>query len=434
MSRLLPVAARVLPSCFLSTGLKCHNEAMRTRIVGVLGCLLILATGAVTQAQTIKKGKWVPGQLKFTQDGKKLLATYDIFSAKKVHHAWQTWDIESGRLLGQVVLPAAQGRSFFFSLFSPDGQLYAHILPTDPQTKTVIRDTATGKLVSTPQAPNPRTLPAQFSPDNTLLAGSSMTKFDEKLQSPLPTEVLNVWETGTGRPVSHFADVEENERATSMHFSQDNRLLVRLSWKIDSQKKVRRCITVFDRNTGKKQVSYFLGDKGLGDFPLSTDEEELGAPELSPSWDTWRFALSSNGQYLAGIPTWEVAMKPPTFIALWDMQTGALLRLLPLKAEASEFVQLHFSPDDSQLTAFGGHTKLNPRTGFWKQTWTVATGQVLDYTKLPIKPIDIPTGLHPDSPIFTTNSRLYVQFTNKNTIEIFSLKNGELMKSLDFRS
>ena len=412
---------------------------MKIRTWRMLCCLLVLAMGAVARAQAVEDFRLSPEQLMFPNDGKKLFATfYDI---KRKVRRMQAWDVASGRLLSQAVLPNEYRLPSFFSVFSPDGRLYAYspirFKSSMLETPTTIRDTATGALVSTPQMPEERAMVMEFSPDNKLLIGLSNQQLNKNKRPAQTVTRMDVWDTATGKPLSLFQDVEENERVSKTLFSQDNRVLVRLGWKINPQGRVQQWAVVFDRVTGKKMGSCFLADEGLGEFSLSPDEDDLWESEYSPSpnrWDRWRFELSPNGRTLAGVPTWEVAMKTPTIVALWDTQTGALARLLPLKADPHTSISLHFSSDGSQLTAFGsnqGAAYSPPITGFWRQSWETATGQELTSTRLPIKAAYIVNGLRSIPPVSGTNGRFFARFTEHNTIEIFSVESGKLVREIE---
>lgn len=360
---------------------------MRKRIFGIWLCLLALATGAVAQTQlahslALTREIWFPKQLQFTQNGERLLGAFDVYSdsrKKNQELIIVSWDTKSGRRHSQAVLPKAPYSQF---AFSPDGKLYCSLEYLKPQPQLTMRETATGKLVSTIESSDTHRFPQHFSADGKLLA---------RLNTGGKIEF---WHTGSGKPTPFFDALGEKERFSHIFFSGDNRQFVGIGPYWREQKEVQQWVVIHDRFTGKRLKSFSLGQMKL-----------------------YGFQLSPNGRYLASLGR-------RGLIHVWDTQTGELLHSLTLKPDPAINVRLHFSADGSQLMALTNnrpHDYVISNPGFWKQVWSTATGQELGFAKLPIETSYVHNGIIPTATASTAHGWFYAKQTDKGTMEIFSL-------------
>jgi|GEM_PF-3105850 len=367
---------------------------MRKRIAGLLGCLLVLATGA--RAQVVPEKRIAAAQMQFTQDGKELLAkVFEKNNTTGAMSPWHLmrWDVENGRELSRVRLP---GLPFLRYLFSPDGRLFYRPPMKEEGEQIVLCDAVTGKQVCTLETAGIRVLPQKFSADGKLLLGSWEWGHS------------GFWDTRTGKQVPLFASQGESERFDTTLFSTDNRRVVRIGLNKNEQKATHRWVVVFDRKTGKRLNSFFIENKKIRDY------------ELSP-----------NGRYLLGRPERASVDQKPAQIPLWSMENGTLLHLLALKPDYLTSFKLHFSADGKRLFALvSTYDRLNfyqnSRYPYARQTWSTSSGQELSNTGLPIEVITYFNGIRPTPTMMASSVDMFAQFTNENSIRLISLENGEV--------
>ncbi len=302
---------------------------MRKRITGLLGCLLVLATGAM--AQTVTGPRWFGQEMLFSQDGKRLVATVLHDSgglAAKYEQAILSWDVQGGQRLSRNVQPATIRTLFSQLILSPDGKLFTRTSQIFPAGLTDnIYDTATGEVVCVLEKVDRSTgVGFAFSPDSKLLIGAEdAIRNSTGENNYYPGKVL-FWDTSSGKLVQIFKDYEEYEHLEAAAFSQDNRFIA-LAFRDSRDWNAKRRIVVAKRENG--QVVREL-----------TVEKPLQA-----------LALSRQGKYLATV--FKPEKSPPEIqtIKVWDVDSGALrktISFIPLKS--AYFESIAFTDNDELLT------------------------------------------------------------------------------------
>ncbi len=403
--------ARLVASWHLSPIPNCHNEAMRKKIAGVWVGLLVLAASAVAQAQTVTPGKWTPWQLKFTQDGKRLMASFSSSSQNGV----ASWDVENGRLLSQNIIPKAGKNSIAYFSLSPDGSLLANATAFNDDIMPTIHNIKTGQRVSTLETLHESVSLPRFSADDKLASGWSTKSVKNMFVPPLRDVITNrIWSTSTGKLISLYESSGPDELFDKTLFPADNSVVVRMGVNKNAQKQERRWIVVFDRTTGERLASSFLKDESIYGYELFEDD------------DFQDYALSPDGHTLCGSPFKRA--ETPEQLPLWNTRTGELINSLTLPTDTAGYLSPRFSTAGSQLTIIG----TNKNHKYWKQVWETASGKKLSETSLPFGVLSASTNwVNPPPTPHDYSTQHFARFTNEGSIELFSLESGEKVREIE---
>lgn len=318
---------------------------MRKSFLGLFGLVLVLATGVAAQTQTFKDSQLSIGHMQFTQDGKRLLAHMFnmpiIMGGTDRRELW-SWDIASGQLLAQVMLPPE--RLLFSDAFvlSPDGSLCVSRTGREGQMTEKdefhLMNTATGELARRLERPQANyVVPLAFTADGRLLIGAQSTiAWTHEQHSAANTLVF--WDTRTGKRVLPVQGQVTGPQPVTSTAPGDEHLLVRVP--VGIYKEELRVLTL-NREAG-----------------LTVKEWTLEAERVLQA------RLSADGRQLAAV-LWSIPAAPGTAtLMLWDTHTGHRLHSIAL---GNSYQALHFSPDSREVTVsvagfFGGTPYTHIRT------------------------------------------------------------------------
>jgi WD40 repeat protein len=220
------------------------------------------------------------------------------------------WDVRSGQERRTLAGHTASVNS---AAFAPDGLLLA----SASSDKTVkLWDVRTGQALHTLGGHTKDVTSVAFSPDGQLVA------------SACDDETVKLWDARTGQ---EMRTLYAGDRIRSVAFSPDGQLLASAGW--------NACVTLWDVRSGHEVRTCILrGIHNVVAFaPAGRQLATAGVSRRVQRWDAasgkevgsfgrdltyaiWSIAYSPDGQWVAGAVGSE--------LAIWDVRTGRLLRML----------------------------------------------------------------------------------------------------------
>jgi eukaryotic-like serine/threonine-protein kinase len=236
-------------------------------------------------------------------------------------------DLAAGRELVTIPITGSPG----ITLFRPDGQRF--IVPT-PNLDLSVRDTRTGREITTLKLSHSFPTSLAFSPDGKFIAGSEHDT------------TVTVWDADTGQSTHVFKGIKEGV-VVSLTFSPDSRLLLAGT--------ETGALKLWDLRTG--QVAHVLTRPG---FP-----DARGLAVFNP-----------DGKLLAAPSVGGV-------VVVWDPATGQEVQTL--RGHGRQVQSLVFSPDGRRLVCGGDRAIKVWDTSGWREAQVLA-GHTTAVSQLVFRP------------------------------------------------
>ena len=132
------------------------------------------------------------------------------------------------------------------------------------------------------------------------------------------------------------------------------------------------------------ELSLLLALAALDQAPTKQAEEALHQA-LQAARTVRAFPTNAEGHFgalLAVAPDGRrVATPGSEEVTIWDIDSGGVLQMLPLRAPTSEHYELHFNPRGDQLTLLSSSPS---QTSVALQTWDLLSGETAAYVSLPL--------------------------------------------------